>query len=98
MDWYVRQVPGEVHVRHPVYPQLRLDVTRSEAADLHRALGEALSVSEPHFIHVPLWRRFTDWLRQHTWGRAEEARRNARIDRLIEARMGLKDDFEEPST
>lgn len=94
--WYVRQVPGEVHVRHPDYPQLRLDITRTEAVDLLRALGEALSVTEPHFIDVSPWRRVVDWFRQHTWGRADEKRRIERIGRIIESRMGLKADFEEP--
>lgn len=83
--WRWRVVGGEVQLRNRRLPHLPLDLTTSEAAELHEALGAAVfdSLTMP-VVRVPLWRQFRDWLARRTWNRRHEFERAEALKTMAE--------------
>lgn len=83
--WRWRVVGGEVQLRSKRLPHLFLDLTTTEAAQLHEALGAAVfdSVTLP-VVRVPLWMRLRDWLARRTWNRRHEYERAQALKRQAE--------------
>lgn len=67
MTWRLVVLPTEVHIRLPRRPGLRLDVTRSEAADLLEELSKALNAPLSKPYRVPWWMRLRDWWALTLW-------------------------------
>ena len=62
MVWSIRVFQDTVAIRHPGFPNYRLDVTRTEAADLSNELALALNNPVKTPFVVPWRLRFHDWL------------------------------------
>ena len=83
--WRFRVVGGEVQLRNRRLPHLMLDLTTSEAAELHEALGAAVfdALTMP-LVRVPLWMRVRDWLARRTWRRRHAYEQAEALKRMAE--------------
>lgn len=85
-EWKHRQFGQEMQLRHPELPHLTLDIFRSEAEELYRALGEMLDMPAPLPFRVPRWERIKQWWQRKVWNRRHHAD-------LAAARKALVDEF-----
>lgn len=82
--WTWRFVGSEVHLRSRTLPTLRLDMMRSEAADLMRALSRALGETLPKQPRITAAQRKADKRARSTWNKANAAERTAAIRAMAE--------------
>ncbi len=82
--WRWRVVGGEIQLRSKRLPHLRMDLTLTEAVDLHEALTVAATDLQLRpVVTVSLWRRFTDWLARRTWNKAHDEERRLALAELV---------------
>lgn len=74
VTWRLVVLPTEVHIRLPRRPGLRLDVTRSEAADLLEELSKALAAPLSKPYRVPWHLRLRDWWLLALWRLSPQAK------------------------
>lgn len=84
--WRYRQFGNEVQMRNDALPHLGMDIWRSEAEDLYRALAELLEMPAPLPYRVPWHTRLSQWWDRMVWRRKHH-------QTLERARAVLVDEF-----
>lgn len=82
--WKHRQFGDEVQLRNAALPHLALDLYRSEAEDLHAALGEVLGKPAQTPFRLSRWERVKQWWLRAVWKRRHYAEMKRATDAQIE--------------
>jgi len=83
-SWHWTPIGDELQFRSKTLPTMPLDLTRTEADDLMRAIGLALHERPPLTPRRSLWARFADWLVRRTWNRKHEIERSYALKQMAD--------------
>lgn len=84
--WKYREFGEEVQLRNAALPHLAMDLFRSEAEELHSALGVILGHPQVLPYRLSRWERFRQWWLRTVWKRRHYAE-------LAAAREAFVDEF-----
>lgn len=83
-SWRWTPIGDELQLRSRALPTLPLDLTRSEAADLMRALAAALNEPAPPVVRRSWFGRLHDWLARRTWNRRHTIERRYAMKQMAD--------------
>lgn len=82
--WKWREFGEEAQLRNAQLPWLAMDLFRSEAEDLYRALGQVLGHSQELPYRLSRWERIRQWWLRRVWKRKHHAELQLARDTFVE--------------